>query len=263
MEQLKYFLTSWYGIVLISAIGLLLIIILYKHFFKRFFDIFLSFTALIISSSLILIVAVFVRIKLGSPVIFSQRRPLRHGKVKNIHKFRTMTNKRGENGELLSDGERLTKFGKLLRSLSLDELPQLWDILIGRLSIIGPRPLLESYLPLYNEEQMKRHKVRQGLTGLAQVKGRNAISWDEKFKYDIYYAENLNIWLDIKIFFMTIIMVFKRSGISQEGQATMNAFIGNVIAENIGIGERNEAETDDLRQENIENNMLSEEVFAE
>ncbi len=199
---------------------------MYAKYFKRILDFLLSLIALIILSPVFLIIAILVRVKLGSPVIFKQKRPGKNEKIFTLYKFRTMTDKKDENGNLLPDEKRLTKFGKALRSTSLDELPELFNILKGDMSIIGPRPLLVEYLPLYNEEQKHRHDVRPGLTGLAQVSGRNSISWEEKFDDDIRYIKNITFINDVKIFFETIIKVFKREGISQENNATMEKFKG-------------------------------------
>lgn len=199
---------------------------MYAKYFKRVLDFLLSLIALIILSPVFLIIAILVRVKLGSPVIFKQKRPGKNEKIFTLYKFRTMTDKKDENGNLLPDEKRLTKFGKALRSTSLDELPELFNILKGDMSIIGPRPLLVEYLPLYNEEQKHRHDVRPGLTGLAQVSGRNSISWEEKFDDDIRYIKNITFINDIKIFFNTIIKVFKREGISQENNVTMEKFKG-------------------------------------
>ncbi len=221
---------EWWHILLIALGGALVfiaaVILLYRQFFKRFFDILLSGLALILLSPVYLVLIIAVRVKLGAPVMFKQPRPGKKGKVFMLHKFRTMTNARDGNGELLPDEVRLTKFGKFLRSSSLDELPEIWDIFRGKMSIIGPRPLRVEYLPLYNEEQAHRHDVRPGLTGLAQVNGRNAISWEKKFEYDVKYARHVNIFTDIAIFFKTVGKVFKRDGISQEGSATMPFFTG-------------------------------------
>lgn len=193
---------------------------------KRLFDILFSLLALIIISPVFLIVALLVRINLGSPILFTQERVGLNNKVFKMYKFRTMKNGKNKNGELLPDNERLTKFGEKLRSTSLDELPEFINILKGDMSLIGPRPLLVEYIPLYNNEQIKRHNVLPGLTGWAQVNGRNAISWSEKFKLDVWYVENWNLILDIKIFFLTIYKVFKRDGISEEGEVTMTKFNG-------------------------------------
>ena len=199
---------------------------LYQKFFKRIFDIILSLLAIIILSPVLLVTAILVRVKLGSPVIFCQKRPGLHGKVFNLYKFRSMNDKRDENGELLPDEIRLTSFGKKLRASSLDELPEFFNILKGDMSFVGPRPLLVQYLPLYNEEQAHRHDVLPGLTGLAQVNGRNAITWEKKFEYDVEYARNISFLLDLKIIFATFGKVFKRDGISSATSATMEPFTG-------------------------------------
>lgn len=199
---------------------------LYEKYIKRLLDILLSGLALIILSPLLLVTAILVRIKLGSPVIFCQERPGKNEKIFRLHKFRSMSDARDANGELLPDGERLTGFGRILRSLSIDELPELWDIFIGNMSIVGPRPLLVEYLPLYNEKQRRRHEVRPGLTGLAQVNGRNLTTWEKRFEYDSEYVDNLSFLLDVKIVLMTVRCVFSRKGISAEGSATMEAFKG-------------------------------------
>lgn len=199
---------------------------MYRRVFKRFFDIVLSGLALIVLSPVLLIVAVLVRTKLGSPVIFCQERPGKGEKIFKMYKFRSMTDARDENGDLLPDEVRLTKFGKLLRSTSLDELPELWNIFKGDMSIVGPRPLLVKYLPLYNEEQRRRHDVRPGLTGLAQVNGRNAISWEARFALDVRYVSHITFLGDVKIIFATVGKVFKRDGIHAENAATMEEFRG-------------------------------------
>ena len=199
---------------------------LYQKFFKRIFDIILSLFAIIILSPVLLVTAILVRVKLGSPVIFCQKRPGLHGKVFNLYKFRSMNDKRDENGELLPDEIRLTSLGKKLRASSLDELPEFFNILKGDMSFVGPRPLLVQYLPLYNEEQAHRHDVLPGLTGLAQVNGRNAITWEKKFEYDVEYARNISFLLDLKIIFATFGKVFKRDGISSATSATMEPFTG-------------------------------------
>jgi len=196
---------------------------MYKKFFKRFLDIFISLISLIILSPILLIIAILVRINLGSPIIFKQERPGKNEKVFTLYKFRTMTDKKDENGELLPDSERRTKFGDFLRSTSMDELPELVNILVGSMSIIGPRPLLVEYLPYYTKEEHHRHDVRPGLTGLAQANGRNLVNWDERFKMDLEYVNNLTFLMDIKIIFKTIKIVLKREGIRQEGQATMGS----------------------------------------
>lgn len=199
---------------------------IYVRFFKRPLDFVCSLLALVLLSPILLAVAVLVRTKLGSPVIFCQERPGKDEKIFKLYKFRSMTDERDENGELLPDEVRLTKFGKLLRSTSLDELPELWNILKGDMSIVGPRPLLVKYLPLYNEQQRHRHDTRPGLTGLAQINGRNAITWEEKFKLDIIYVARITFLRDIAIIFQTIVIVFNRSGINSEISATMEDFMG-------------------------------------
>ena len=203
---------------------------LYERFGKRLLDILLSGTALLVLSPLLLVTAILVRVKLGSPVIFCQERPGKNEKIFKLHKFRSMTDARDENGELLPDKERLTAFGKALRATSIDELPELFDIFRGKMSIVGPRPLLVKYLPLYNEEQHHRHDVRPGLTGWAQVHGRNLTSWEERFQYDVEYVQHISFTLDVKIVFMTVRCVFAREGISAEGSATMEAFAGTGAA---------------------------------
>lgn len=201
---------------------------MYEKYFKRLFDIVCALAAIIVFSWLYIIVAVLVRIKLGSPIIFKQKRPGRDEKIFELYKFRTMTDERDENGELLPDGVRLTKFGKILRRTSLDELPEAFNILKGDMSVVGPRPLLVEYLPLYDETQKRRHNVRPGLSGLAQIKGRNAISWEEKFTYDIEYADNISFVGDVKIILLTVWKAFvKEEGVSQEGQATVQPFKGS------------------------------------
>lgn len=200
---------------------------MYRKFIKRFLDFILSLMALIILSPLLLIIYILVRIKLGKPAIFKQQRPGKNERIFTLYKFRTMTDEKDKDGNLLPDGKRLTKFGKALRSTSLDELPELINILKGDMSIVGPRPLLVEYLTLYNEEQKRRHNVRPGLTGLAQISGRNSLSWEEKFKDDVYYVDHISLWADIKIILKTIGKVLKREGISQEGNATMEYFTGS------------------------------------
>lgn len=199
----------------------------YQLFGKRILDILLSGIALIVLSPIILIVGILVRIKLGSPIIFKQERPGKSEKIFPMYKFRTMTDERDHNGEYLPDEIRLTKFGKMLRATSLDELPELWNILKGDMSIVGPRPLLVEYLPLYSEKQRKRHNVRPGLTGLAQVNGRNAISWQEKFEYDYLYIEDYSFTKDINIIWHTIKKVLKHDGITSNSSVTNEKFTGN------------------------------------
>ncbi len=200
---------------------------MYAKYIKRFLDLILSLLALIILMPVMIVIYILVRLKLGKPAIFKQQRPGKDEKIFTLYKFRTMTDKKDENGNLLPDEQRLTKFGKILRSTSLDELPELFNILKGDMSIVGPRPLLVEYLKLYNEEQKHRHDVRPGLTGLAQVNGRNSISWEEKFKDDIKYIKNISFITDVKIVIKTIAKVFKREGISQKNSVTMEKFQGN------------------------------------
>ena len=200
---------------------------LYRRYFKRPMDFVLSLIAIIVLSPVFLVVAVLVRIKLGSPVIFKQERPGLNEKIFTLYKFRSMTDERDENGELLPDSVRLTKFGKFLRSTSLDELPELVNILKGDMSIVGPRPLLVEYLPLYDEHQRRRQEVRPGLSGLAQVSGRNTISWEEKFNLYVEYVDNISFILDWKIIFLTIKKVIFREGISSNTSVTMEPFRGS------------------------------------
>ncbi|EOU2074014.1 sugar transferase [Clostridium perfringens] len=198
-----------------------------QYFIKRTFDIIAALGGLIVFSPIIIVVAILVRVKLGSPILFTQNRVGKNNKIFKMMKFRTMKDGVDKYGNLLPDSERLTNFGKILRSTSLDELPELINILKGDMSLIGPRPLLVEYLPLYSEEQKRRHDVLPGLTGWAQINGRNAISWGEKFKLDVFYVDNWSIWLDIKIFFLTFFKLFKRDGINQEGMATTVKFDGS------------------------------------
>ncbi len=199
---------------------------IYKTYIKRFLDIVISLCAIIILSPIYMVLGILVRCKLGSPVLFHQDRPGKDGKIFHMYKFRSMTDERDENGELLSDEVRLTPFGKKLRATSLDELPELFCILKGDMSLVGPRPLLVRYLPLYSERQRHRHDVRPGLTGWAQVNGRNTLTWPQKFEYDVEYTEKVSFTMDIKILFMTVLNVLKREGISPEGAATMDFFKG-------------------------------------
>ena len=199
---------------------------IYDRVIKRIIDLLLSGLALLVLSPVYLVLAVLVRRRLGSPVIFSQQRPGRNGRIFEMYKFRSMTDARNAEGELLPDEYRLTEFGKKLRATSLDELPELWNIFKGDMSIVGPRPLLVRYLSRYNERQKHRHDVRPGLTGWAQVNGRNAISWEQKFAYDVEYVEKESFLLDLKIILMTVGKVLHRSGINQDGNATMEEFMG-------------------------------------
>lgn len=252
MEEFWNIMSStWWGITILCvvcvAVWVLLSTLFYRQFFKRFYDIVLSFIAIIVFSPLLLILTVVGAIEMKGNPFFVQKRPGRRKRLSKkqcgkqgvpygtygeeriikLLKYRTMTNDKDADGNLLPDEKRLNAYGKFLRATSCDELPSLFNILFGSLSIVGPRPLLVQYLPLYSEKQRHRHDVRPGLTGLAQVNGRNAISWEEKFKYDVDYVENITIWRDIAILLKTIIKVFNRSGISQEGQATMEFFTGN------------------------------------
>lgn len=200
---------------------------MYRVFFKRVIDILLSFVFVFTFWWLYIILYFLVKKNLGSPVFFTQDRPGKDEKIFKMYKFRTMLDSKGKNGELLSDAERLTRFGKILRATSLDEIPEIWNVLKGEMSFVGPRPLLVQYLERYNAEQRKRHRVRPGITGWAQVNGRNSISWDEKFKRDVEYIEKYSFLMDIKILFLTVKKVFVKEGISQEGNATMEEFEGN------------------------------------
>lgn len=200
---------------------------MYAKHFKRLVDILCALAALIVFGWLYILVAILVRINLGSPVLFRQPRPGKDERIFNLYKFRTMTDKRDENGQLLPDEVRLTKFGKFLRSTSLDELPEAFNILKGDMSVVGPRPLLVRYLERYNSEQRRRHEVRPGLTGYAQVHGRNALSWEEKFRLDVEYVEHVTFWGDVKIIWETVLVALKRDGISSETSATMEEFMGS------------------------------------
>ncbi|MCF6457520.1 sugar transferase [Pseudoalteromonas sp. MMG024] len=193
---------------------------------KRLFDIFVALTLLILLLPVLLVVALLIRINLGGPILFSQDRPGLNGKIFKMYKFRSMSNERDQHGNLLPDEVRLTKFGKALRASSLDELPELVNILKGDMSLVGPRPLLVEYLPLYNQQQARRHEVRPGITGWAQVNGRNSVSWEQKFDLDVWYVENQSILLDIKILFMTFFKVIKKDGISQAQHVTAEKFKG-------------------------------------
>lgn len=194
---------------------------------KRFFDILISLLAIILLSPIIIFTGILIYFKIGSPVLFKQLRPGKNEEIFRVYKFRTMSDAKDASGNLLPDERRLTSLGKILRKLSLDELPQLVNVLKGEMSFVGPRPLLVEYLPLYNERQKKRHSVRPGITGWAQVNGRNAISWEDKFELDVWYVENQSFLLDMKILVLTVLKVFKSEGISQDGQATMTKFTGN------------------------------------
>lgn len=199
---------------------------IYRKYIKRLFDIILSLAAIIILSPVYLVLFILVRVKLGSPVLFHQDRPGKDGRIFHMYKFRSMTDERDENGELKPDEVRLTPFGRKFRATSLDELPELFCILKGDMSLVGPRPLLVQYLPLYNERQAHRHDVRPGLTGWAQVNGRNTLTWPQKFEYDVEYTEKMSFLMDVKILFLTVANVLKHEGISPEGAATMDFFKG-------------------------------------
>jgi lipopolysaccharide/colanic/teichoic acid biosynthesis glycosyltransferase len=227
--------TSWWGITIICVVALALWIalsaLLYCVFFKRFYDIRLSGVAILVLSPVLLLLIVLGAIKMKGNPFFTQLRPGKKEKVFRLIKFRTMTCEKDAEGNLLPDEKRLTRYGKILRSTSLDELPELFNIFVGHMSIVGPRPLLVSYLSRYNAEQKRRHEVRPGLTGYAQVHGRNAVSWQERFRMDVKYVDNVSLWLDIKILFQTVATVLKREGISSETSATMEEFTGNEVEE--------------------------------
>jgi sugar transferase EpsL len=197
-----------------------------RHFIKRLFDIISSAAGLIVISPLLVVLAVLVRLKLGSPILFCQQRPGLGGKAFVIYKFRTMTDQCDASGNLLPDEQRLPAFGRFLRSTSFDELPELFNVLKGNISIVGPRPLMMKYLDRYSPEQARRHEVKPGITGWAQINGRNAISWEDKFKFDVWYVDNWTFWLDMKIILKSIWMVIAKEGITQQGRATMDEFMG-------------------------------------
>lgn len=201
---------------------------MYKLFFKRFFDFWISLIALICISPILLVVTIWLHFaNKGAGAFFFQERPGKDAKIFKVIKFKTMTDERDKYGELLSDEDRLTKVGKFVRSTSIDELPQLINVLKGDMALIGPRPLLPKYLPLYSPEQMRRHEVRPGISGWAQCHGRNAISWTEKFKLDVWYVDNVSLWTDIKVIWITVMKVLKRADINEAGQATMEGFNGH------------------------------------
>jgi undecaprenyl phosphate N,N'-diacetylbacillosamine 1-phosphate transferase len=201
--------------------------LIYRFFLKPILDRFFALVLLLIFSPILLGTAFAILIKLGSPIFFRQLRPTQHGRIFKIYKFRTMSDEKDENGELLPDEVRLGDFGKFIRSTSLDELPQLINVLKGEISFIGPRPLLPEYLPLYSEFQNKRHNVKAGITGLAQIKGRNNLSWKNRFRYDVFYSKKISFCFDVKIAFLTIKKIIKRSDVSQSGNVTMEKFKGN------------------------------------
>lgn len=229
-EFFEKLISEWWGITIIVVVALAIWVLLsalfYRPFFKRFYDVVLSGFALVVLSPILLVLIILGTIKMKGNPFFTQMRPGKGEKIFKLIKFRTMTCEKDENGNLLPDEKRLTKYGKILRSTSLDELPELINIFIGDMSIVGPRPLLVQYLPLYSEDQKHRHDVRPGLTGYAQVKGRNAISWEERFKLDVEYTQKISLWLDILIIIKTVFAVFKREGISSETSATMEEFKG-------------------------------------
>ncbi len=198
-----------------------------QRILKRLFDLLVAFVGLLLFSPILFIVAILVRLFHGTPILFKQERPGYKGKAFFIYKFRTMTNRTAPDGSLLPDAERMTRFGRFLRTTSIDELPELLNILRGEMSLVGPRPLLMQYLPLYSDEQMRRHDVLPGITGWAQINGRNNISWDEKFKLDLWYVDNQSFWLDIKILWLTFAKVFKRENVSMDGEVTTTFFEGN------------------------------------
>lgn len=201
---------------------------MYKHFFKRVLDFLISFVALVIISPILLVIIIFLHFaNKGAGVFFTQDRPGKDGKIFKVIKFKTMTDERGADGKLLPDMDRITKVGSFVRSMSIDELPQLINVLKGDMSLIGPRPLLVQYLPLYSPEQARRHEVRPGISGWAQVHGRNAISWAEKFKLDVWYVDHCTLWTDIRIIFITIKNVLARKDINQSGETTMEGFNGH------------------------------------
>lgn len=206
---------------------------LYQKYLKRVFDIVFSIIALVILLPLFVVVAFLIRIKLGSPIIFKQKRPGLNAKCFTLYKFRTMTDEKDCNDKLLPDEDRLTKFGQFIRSTSIDELPELWNILKGEMSFVGPRPLLEQYLDLYTPNQMRRHDVLPGLTGLAQVNGRNSITWEDKFSLDIEYVDSHSIWMDLRVLVMTLYKVIKREDISSQTASTMEVFQGTALGDEI------------------------------
>ena len=222
---------EWYWIVLICVGGLIvwftLSALLYRQFFKRFYDIVLSGLAIIVLSPLLIVMTIAGAIAMKGNPFFMQERPGRHEKIFKLIKFRSMSCEKDENGNLLPDEKRLNRYGKFIRSTSLDELPELFNIFVGNMSIVGPRPLLVEYLSRYSEEQHHRHDVLPGLTGYAQCHGRNSLSWKEKFEMDVFYTKNISLFLDIKIIFETVLSVFKREGISSGTSATMEDFLGN------------------------------------
>ena len=231
MEFLEKLVSEWWGVVIVAivviALWVLLSALLYRQFFKRFYDVVLSGMALIVLSPVLLVLTVLGAVKMKGNPFFTQLRPGKDEKIFRLIKFRTMTCEKDEKGNLLPDEKRLTKYGKILRSTSLDELPELINIFLGNMSIVGPRPLLVQYLPLYSEEQKHRHDVRPGLTGYAQVNGRNAISWEDRFALDVEYTQKVSLWCDIGILLKTVLSVLKREGINSGTSVTMEEFTGN------------------------------------
>lgn len=223
----------------------------YERFIKRPLDAFLSTGALIVLSPVLAVTALAVRLKLGSPVIFTQDRPGKNGKIFKLFKFRTMTDAKDEKGELLSDEERLTPFGQKLRSTSLDELPELINIVKGDMAVVGPRPLLVQYLPLYNEHQSRRHEVRPGLTGLAQAHGRNSLSWEEKFDYDVEYVDNVTFKADVGVIVDTVKEVINKEGVSEDGEATMELFKGTPEGDGVDSSEDDETIHNEASREDV------------
>lgn len=239
--MIAFFSSPW-GIVAICLSGIVLLLILsillYRQFFKRFYDIILSGFALIALSPVFLILAGIVAVNLGRPVLFCQLRPGKNGKIFRLHKFRSMTSETDENGNLLPDDQRMTSFGRKLRNSSLDELPELWDIFRGKMSIVGPRPQLVRDLVFMDENIQKRHNVRPGLTGLAQVSGRNNLTWEERFAYDLQYVEHISLFKDLKIILQTVLKVFRRSDISTEGMETSEDY-GDYLLRKGEVSEEN------------------------
>lgn len=204
----------------------------YRRYAKRWFDVLIALLVLGVASPLLLLTAVLVRLRLGSPIFFTQQRPGHHGRPFTLYKFRTMTDARDAHGQLLPDADRLPRFGRLLRATSLDELPELWNVLKGEMSLVGPRPLLMEYLPRYTPEQMRRHEVRPGITGWAQIHGRNNLPWPQRFEHDVWYVDHASFKIDCQILWMTVWQVIHRTDINQNGQATMQEFSGSLIVGN-------------------------------
>lgn len=251
MMFFRELVTTWWGITLICVVSAVLWAVLsallYKSFFKRFYDILSSGIVITVFSPFLLLLTAVTAVKMKGNPFFTQKRPGKGGKIFTLIKFRTMTCEKDENGNLLPDEERLTRYGRFLRKTSLDELPELFNIFAGNMSIIGPRPLLVEYLPLYNDFQKRRHEVRPGLTGLAQVNGRNAITWEEKFTYDVYYVDRISLWLDLKVFFKTVGVVLGHAGIGSATSETMEDFTGTARQDEAAcVSEDSERQNDDL-----------------